>query len=339
MWTTRAGWPSKWIMVNAPMSSPRKRGDRQRRPLRCLLGLTAHLPFLLVAGGSSAAPVAVNVASGNMYEIDLETGEYWLAAQFDHPVQCRPITGVGDTLFCTAATQFEGTWVRRLERSSLTVAWEVNFPDLDFPDAIAYSDSLLYVVAHESQPLRFYLLTLDPAIGEELARIWLSDLGVINGVLRRPFALAPRGPELWLLRTGNGMRAHRLDPSTGTTLESFDVPEVGVADDADFGPGGHLWLSHWEWDVINVGWCTHYWVVPFLGEPAELQFDHCWDPPAPSLPNLAHFTFANPEPATPAVEIPTLGAVAFGVFAVLLSLAGVLVLRARGASFQRQRRV
>ena len=85
------------------------------------------------------------------------------------------------------------------------------------------SDSLLYVIAHEGQPRHFYLLTLDPATGEELARVWLSDLG-----LQVPFALASRGQELWLLRTvtGIGMQAHRLDPLTGTTLESFDVPGV-----------------------------------------------------------------------------------------------------------------
>ena len=51
--------------------------------------------------------------------------------------------------------------------------------------------------------------------------------------------------------------------------------------------------------------------------------------PNPPIPTLDNFTFANPEEVTPAVEIPTLGAVSFGVFAVLLSLVGVLVLRAR----------
>ncbi|MCP3999243.1 MAG: hypothetical protein GY722_29880 [bacterium] len=312
------------------MSSPRKHRQRPRRTRRFLLGVTASFPFLLAAGGLSAAPIAVNVDSGSLYEIDLATGEYSLATQFDQPVRCGPLTGVDDTLFCTIATEFEGTWVRGLERSSAIVVWEVNFPDLDFPDAIAYSDSLLYVVA-EREPRRFYLLTLDPGTGEELARIWLSDLGYVDGGLQVPYALAPRGPELWLLRTGIrvGLRAHRLDPLTGKTLESFDVPGAGVVDDADFGPDGRLWVSRWEWDVINVGWCTHYWMVPFLSAPAELQFSHCWDPPDPPLPNLAHFTFANPEVATPAVEIPTLGAVSVWVFGAILSLAGGFALRGR----------
>ncbi|MCP3997611.1 MAG: hypothetical protein GY722_21510, partial [bacterium] len=212
--------------------------------------MTAYLPLLLAAGGLSAAPIAVNVDSGSLYEIDLATGQYSLEGQFDNPVPCGPLTGAGDNLFCTIATEFEGTWVRRLERSSASVVWEVNSPDLDFPDAIAYSDSLLYVVA-EREPRLYYLLTLDPTTGEELARIWLSDLGYVDGGLQVPFALAPRGPELWLLRTGNGMRAHRLDPLTGMTLESFDVPGVSVAQDADFGPDGRLWLSRWQWDVIN----------------------------------------------------------------------------------------
>ncbi|MCP3997584.1 MAG: hypothetical protein GY722_21355, partial [bacterium] len=234
--------------------------------------MTAYLPLLIAAEESSAAPLAVNVDSGNLYEIDLATGQYSLEGQFSNPVPCGPLTGAGDALFCTIATEFEGTWVRRLERSSFNVVWEVNFPELDFPDAIAYSDSLLYLVANVDQTTRFYLLTLDPVTGEELARIWLSDLGPVDGGLQVPFALAPRGPELWLLRTGNGMRAHRLDPLTGMTLESFDVPGVSVAQDADFGPDGRLWLSRWQWDVINFGWCTHYWMVPFLSAPAELQF-------------------------------------------------------------------
>ncbi|MCP3999244.1 MAG: hypothetical protein GY722_29885, partial [bacterium] len=253
--------------------------------------MTAYLPLLLAAGGLSAAPIAVNVDSGNLYEIDLATGEYSLAGQFDNPVPCGPLTGTGDALFCTAP----GTWVRRLDRSSFNVVWEVNFPDLAVPDAIAYSDSLLYVVAHESQPRRYYLLTVDPSTGGELARIWLSDLGHVDGGLQVPYALAPRGPELWLLRTGSrvGLRAHRLDPVTGKTLESFDVPEAGVVDDADFEPGGRLWLSYWTPDPINFGWCTHYFMVPFLSAPAELQFSHCWEPPDPFLPDLAHFTFAN----------------------------------------------
>ena len=105
--------------------------------------MTASLPFLLSVQGSSAAPVAVNVDRGNLHENDLATGDYWLAAQFDDPVRCHPLTHAGDSLFCTAATEFEGTWVRRLERSSVSVAWEVNFPDLEFPDGIAYADSLL----------------------------------------------------------------------------------------------------------------------------------------------------------------------------------------------------
>ena len=82
--------------------------------------------------------MAVNVDSGSLYEIDLATGEYSLAAEFDQPGSCGPLTGAGDTLFCTTSTEFEGIWVRRLERSSLSVAWEVNFPNLDFPDAIVY---------------------------------------------------------------------------------------------------------------------------------------------------------------------------------------------------------
>ncbi|MCP3999242.1 MAG: hypothetical protein GY722_29875 [bacterium] len=293
--------------------------------------MTASLPFLLAAGGLSAAPIAVSVDSGNLYEIDLATGEYSLAGQFDNPVPCGPLTGTGDVLFCTDPTEFEGTWVRRLNRSSFRVVWEVNFPDLDFPDAIAYSDSLLYVVAHVGQASHYYLLTLDPTTGEELARIWLSDLGDVDGGIQVPYALAPRGPELWLLRTGIrvGLRAHRLDPLTGTTLESFDVPEAGVVNDADFGADGRLWLSHWTPDPINFGWCTHYWMVPFLSAPAELQFSHCWEPPDPFLPDLAHFTFANAEVGTPAVEIPTLGAVSACILAGLLSLLGVFVLRDR----------
>ncbi|MCP3911378.1 MAG: hypothetical protein GY713_10525 [Actinomycetia bacterium] len=112
-------------------------------------------------------------------------------------------------------------------------------------------------------------------------------------------------------------------------LESVEVPGVSIADDAEFGPDGRLWFSYSEWDVINVGWCTHYWMVPFLGAPAELQFDHCWDPPDPPQPNLAHFTLASAEAA--AVEIPTLGTLSIGVFAVFLCLAGVFVLRVRRA--------
>ncbi len=317
--------------MKAHVNSPRERGDRTRRILRFLICLTASLPLVLAAGESFAAPLALNVTFGNLYEIDLATGEYWLAAEFDQPVECGPLTGAGDTLFCTVAIEFEGTWVRRLERSSLSVAWEVNFPNLDFPDAIAYADSLLYVIMVSETNDRYYLLTLDPTTGEEVARVWLSDLG-----LEVPYALAARGPELWLLRgvAGVGTRLHRIDPLTGTMLESVEVPGISVADDADFGPDSRLWFSLWLWDIINVGWCTHYWMVPFLGAPAELQFSHCWDPPEPPQPNLAHFTFANPEPATPAVEIPTLGVVSVGVFAVLLSLAGVLVLRARQASFR-----
>ncbi len=313
-------------MMQARFSSPSEHSHRPPRILRRLVGLIASLPFLLAVEGLSAAPLAVNVTSGSVYEIDLATGEYWLAVEFDQPVLCGPLTGVGDSLFCTAAVEFEGTWVRRLERSSASVAWEVVFPNLDFPDAIAYSDSLLYVVAHEGQASRFYLLTLDPATGEELARIWLSDLG-----LQVPYALAARGPELWLLRgvTGIGMQAHRLDTLTGMTLESFDIPGVGAAADADFGSDGRLWISLWRPDPINFGWCTHYWMVPFLGAPAELQFSHCWQPPNPPVPTVDTFTFANPEPAIPAVEIPTLGTVSVGVFVVLLSFAGVLALRAR----------
>ncbi len=322
-------------MIKTSMAGPTQQRDRLRRISRFLVGLAASLPFLLVAGGSSAAPVAVNVSSGSLYEIDLATGEYWLAAEFDQPVVCGPLTAAGDSLFCADPEEFEGVWVRRLERSSLSVAWEVNFPNLDFPDAIVYSDSLLYVIAHESQPRRYYLQTLDPATGEEQARIWLSDLGHVDGGLQVPYALASRGQELWLLRTGNGVRAHRLNPLMGTTLETFDVPGVGALDDADFGPDGRLWLSRWVPGPVFASWCTHYWMVPFLGAPAELQFSHCWEEPNPTIPTLEKFTFANPEEVTPVVEIPTLGAVSFGVFAVLLSLAGVFVLRARGAGSRR----
>ncbi len=320
-------------MMKISMSNSRKRGDRPRRILRCLLVATAFLPFL-AAGRSSAAPLAVNVTSGNLYEIDLSTGEYWLAAEFDHPVRCGPLTGADDTFFCTAhgAIVGEGTWVRRLERSSASVVWEVSFPELPSPDAIAYSDSRLYVVARTSLPRRFFLLTLDPATGEEMARIELPELG-----LQRPYALAARGRDLWLLRgvAGVGTRLHRIDPLTGTMLESVEVPGISVVDDAEFGPDGRLWFSLWLPGPVNASWCTHYWMVPFLGAPAEPQFDHCWHAGDPPVPNLAHFTLASAEAA--AVEIPTLGAVSVGVFAVLLSLTGVFVLRARGACFRLSR--
>ncbi len=310
------------------MSSPRKRSHRPRRIVRFLFEMTASLAFLLAARGLSAAPLGVTEFDGDLYEFDLITGDYQLAVPFDPPVDCGPLTGGGDTLFCADPEQFEGTWVRRLERSSASVAWEANFPDLDFPDGIAFSESLLYVVANSNQATDHYLLTLDPATGEELARIELTEVGLFQIV----YAIAARGSELWLLITGDftGMYVRRLDPLTGSLHESFTIPDVYVAIDAEFGPGGRLYLSDNEGNAIGTEWCTHHWTVPFLGAAPELRFSHCWEKPDPVPPRLSFFTLANSEEATPIVEVPTLGAVPACVLAVLLSLAGVLTLRRAG---------
>ncbi len=312
------------------MSSPRKRRDRPRRTSRFLFFVTACLALLLTGQGLSAAPLGVNFFyPGDLWEFDLTTGEFWLAVPFDPPVECNHLTGTGDTLFCAKPVEFEGTWVRRLERSSASVVWQVAFPDLPSPDGIVYSDSLLYVVANANQASNYYLLTLDPATGEELARVELTELGIVDGNSRRPFALAARDSELWLLTTGDftGMSISRLDPLTGLMHESFTVPGVFSVSDADFGPGGRLFVSHWEWNPINTGWCTDHWMVPFLGALPELQFSHCWEMPDPPVPSLAYFTLANRDEETPIVEVPTLGAVPACVLAVLLCLAGVLILR------------
>ena len=312
------------------MNSLSSHGDRLRRMLRLASGGVAILVFLLGAQASSAAPRAWHVSRfGDLYEFDVATGDYSLVLTFDPPVDCAQLTRTGDTLFCADPEQFSGTWVRRLEPSSASVVWQVNFPDLDGPDGIAFSDSLLYVVAQESQPRRNFLLTLEPATGEELARVEIPELSTPLGVI---YAMAARGSDLWLMVNGTsvGMAARKLDPLTGSLSESFLVPGIFVADDADFDPYGRLFLSNRAWDPTNTGWCTDYWIVPSLGDLPDHQFSHCWhvsqgQPP----PNLGYFTLAEGG-VPPAAEIPTLGAAAVWVLVALLAMAGVLALRGTG---------
>ena len=311
------------------MNSLRNYGDRLRRMLRLALG-AATLVFLLVGQASSAAPRAWHVSFfGELYEFDVATGDYSLAHTFDPPIGCHQLTHAGDTLFCADPEQFTGTWVRRLEPTSASVGWQVNFPDLPFPDGIAYMESLLYVVAHENEPRRYFLLTLDPDTGEELARVKISELNTPFEVV---YAIAARGVELWLMTNGDsvGMAVRRLDPLTGSLFDSFSIPGTFAADDADFGSHGRLFLSKWTWNPTNTGWCTDYWIVPSLGDLPDHQFSHCWHvsqglPP----PNLAYFTLAEGG-AAPVAEIPTLGTAALWVLAALLALAGVLALRCSG---------
>ncbi len=301
------------------------RRNRSQRLIRLGFGIAATLVLLLSAPRSSAAPMALHVSFGDLYEFDVATGDYSLASTFDPPIQCHPLTRGGDALFCSKAEQFEGTWVRRLEPSTASVGWQVNFPDLEFPDGVAYKDSLLYVVAHVNQPRRYFLLTLDPATGEELARVQLPE------ELTRVYALAARGSELWLMARTNfeGMAARRLDPSTGALQESIIIPGISVLSDADFGPDGRLFLSKWGFNPINTAWCTNYWIVPVLGGLPNHQFSHCWElGPGGAPPTLAYFTLA--EGVTPIVEVPTLGAAPASVLAALLALVGVLALRRAG---------
>ncbi len=307
------------------MNTSRKPGER---PLKLAgIGIGVVAAFALGAQGVFADPMALHVSFGDLYEFDVATGEYSLATTFDPPIQCHELTRGGDSLFCSYPTEFEGTFVRRLEPSTASVGWQVSFSELSFPDGIAYTDSLVYVVTHVNQPRRYFLLTLDPATGEELARVEISELA---GPAEVVYALAARGSELWLMITGTseGMAARRLDPLTGLLLESFVVPGIQVGSDADFGPGGRLFLSKWEWNPINTAWCTDYWIVPFLGGTPDHQFSHCWfaDSGEPPPPTLAYFTLAERD-TQPVVEIPTLSTVATGVFAALLALLGALVLR------------
>ena len=312
------------------MKGLRSDGDRLRGSFRLALGGMVTLVFMLVAQASSAAPRAWHVSFfGELYEFDVATGDYSLVHTFDPPIGCHQLTREGDTLFCADPEQFTGTWVRRLELSTASGGWQVNFPDLDFPDGIAYSDSLLYVVAHESQPRRYFLLTLEPSTGEELARVEISGLNTPFEVV---YGMAARGPELWLLTNGDsvGMAVRRLDPLTGSLSDSFSVPGFFAADDADFDPFGRLVLSKWTWGPANTHWCTDYWIVPSLGELPDHQFTRCWflGPGVPP-PNLAYFTLAEGG-APPAAEIPTLGAAGVIVLVALLAMAGVLALRSSG---------
>ncbi len=304
------------------MSSPRKNRDRV---VRSCLVVAASAAVLFAGHALPAAPLGVAEFAGDLYDFDLSTGEYSLAVPLDPPVECGPLTGGGDTLFCADPEQFEGTWVRRLERSSASVVWEVVFPDLSFPDGIAITDSLLYVVTHANQATDYFLLTLDPSTGQELARIELPELGGFQVA----YALAARGSELWILITGDftGMSIRRLDPLTGSLHESFTIPGVFSACDAEFDADGRLFVSYLEWNPINTGWCTDHWTVPYLGASPQLRFTHCWELPDPPVPKLDYFTLADPEEATPIVDVPTLGTVAACLLVVLLSLSGILSLR------------
>ncbi len=126
------------------------------------------------------------------------------------------------------------------------------------------------------------------------------------------------------------MSVRRLDPLTGLMHESFTIPGIYGAGDADFGPGGRLFFGDWEWNIINSGWCTDYWVLPFLGAAPDHLFSHCWDLlPEDPPPTLAYFTLANRDEETPIVDVPTLGAVPAWLLAGLLSFVGVLKLRGR----------
>ncbi len=315
------------------MRNLRRYRDRPQRILRLGLGVAAAtLVLLLSAQASSAAPLALHVSrEGELYEFDVRTGEYALTATFDPSVECDQLTRGGDALFCSVPVEFEGTWVRRLEPSSASVGWQVNFPDLDFPDGVAYMDSLLYVVADTGQDRDFFLLTLDPTTGEELARVQLPEELIFV------FSLAARGSELWLMVRGDseGVTARRLDPSTGSLHESNIVPGVSTPNDADFDPGGRLFLSKWTWNPINTGWCTDYWIVPYLGGTPSHQFSHCWlVVPGGGPPNLAYFTLAD-RGAAPIVEVPTLGAASACVLAALLASVGVRSLRRAGGASSR----
>ena len=311
------------------MNSLSSHGDRLRRMLRLASGGVATLVFLLGAQASSAAPRAWHVSFlGELFEFDVATGDYSLALTFDPPVQCHQLTRGGETLFCATGKEFTGTWVRRLEPSSGSVGWQANFPELPFPDGIAYMDSLLYVVTHESQPLRYFLLTLNPATGEELARIEIPGQGLPFGTIR---TMAARGSELWVMvPASGGTAARRLDPLTGELHEPVAVPGVPSTTDADFDPFGRLVLGRWAWGPANTHWCTDYWIVPSLGEPPDHQFSRCWHlGPGEPPPNLAYFTLAE-DGAAPIAEIPTLSAAALWVLAALLAMAGVLALRGTG---------
>ncbi len=290
------------------------------------VGMVVATGLLFGSHGALAEPMALHVSNGDLYEFDVMTGEYSLELTFDSPVRCHQLTRSGDSLFCAYANEFEGTLVRRLEPLSGTSGWQVNFLDLDFPDGIAFSDSLLYVVANTGQIRDFFLLTLDPTTGEELGRVQLPE------ELIRVDALAARGADLWLMTIGtfDGMAARRLDPLTGSLHESYLVSGVFGPSDADFGSDGRLFLSKWEWDIIHASWCTNYWIVPFLGGTPAHQFSHCWeDGSGPPPPTLANFTLAD-RGSAPVVEVPTLGAAAACVLAGLLAVIGILILRRVG---------
>ena len=304
--------------------------ERLRGSFRLACGMAASLTLLLGVQTSSAAPNAWHVSSlGELYEFDVTTGDYSLALTFAPPVDCVQLTRAGDSLFCADPEQFSGTWVRRLEASSATVGWQANFPDLESPDGIASANSLLYVVAHENQPSRFFLLTLDPADGEELNRVEISELSKPS---QRAYTMAARGSELWLMVPANsgGTAVRRLDPLTGVLHESVMIPEISSPSDADFGPDGRLFLSDWNWNPTNTGWCTDYWIVSFPGGSPDPQFSHCWHvSQGHAPPNLAFFTLAEGSSA-PVAEIPTLSAAALWVLVALLAMVGVLVLRRSG---------
>ncbi len=315
------------------MKSLRGPSNRTWRILRLGFSVAATLVLLLRAQKSSAVPRALHVTTrGELYEFDVRTGEYALALTFDSSVRCHELTRGGDALFCSVPVDFGGneirTVVRRLEPSTASVAWQVTIPDLAFPNGIAFMESLLYVVANPDQGRDFFLLTLDPATGEELARVQLP------GEFTLVLALAARGPELWVMARTNadGTAARRLDPSTGAVLEVIVVPsEISYPDDADFDPDGRLYQSRKMWNPIGTAWCTDYWIVPFLGGFPEHQFSHCWDlfQPGDAPPTLAFFTLADRN-SGPVVEIPTLSAATACALAALLAAAGVLALRRAG---------
>ncbi len=298
--------------------------ERRKLSLTLAGGCWMALELLLAVQVSSAAPSALHVSpTGELYEFDVATGDYELALTFEPQVDCQQLTRAGESLFCSYPTDFDGVLVSRLEPSSASVGWQVTFPNLEFPDGIDHTDSLLYVVAHVNMPRRYFLLTLDPANGEELDRVEI-DLG---GSASAIYSLAARGSQLWVMTNGDptGTVARRLDPLSGTVRESFVLPGVPAQTDADFGPGGRLFISYFAWNPFNTAWCSDYWRVPFLGATPEHQFSHCWVMDFfPPPPMLDYFTLADGEPVA---EIPTLGTASACLLAALLALAGLFALR------------